>query len=323
MSDSPELDAILSELARGAIDTAEASRRIAALERAEDEPEALPGAVSARPIPELTGSGGINAVTIRATGQRVRVIGDEAVDTVVVSGQHTLRRRADGLDILATGHLGPSVRGFSPVHPPRSADDLKQLGLGAALVVRVNPHIQVNTQLSGGSLVGRGVPHWGRVRVSAGLTRLSDVAQLNDGLFQAGSAVVSGPLSRGANVLRVESGGLVVELTAGADAALSARNQLGAVRWPGGRGDRFDEYVVGRGQARTELSGVMSRIVVRDPVAFPEEADRPTAGDRLRVGGERLRDGARLVVERVREVQAAHQDARDGGAEGSETPIGR
>ena len=67
----------------------------------------------------------------------------------------------------------------------------------------------------------------------------------------------------------------------------------------------------------------MSRIVVRDLVAFPEEADRPTAGDRLRVGGERLRDGARLVVERVREVQAAHQDARDGGAEGSETPIGR
>ena len=54
MSDSPELDAILSELARGAIDTAEASRRIAALERAEDEPEALPGAVSARPIPEPT-----------------------------------------------------------------------------------------------------------------------------------------------------------------------------------------------------------------------------------------------------------------------------
>ena len=130
MSDSPELDAILSELARGAIDTAEASRRIAALERAEDEPEALPGAVSARPIPELTGSGGINAVTIRATGQRVRVIGDEAVDTVVVSGQHTLRRRADGLDILATGHLGPSVRGFSPIHPPGAPTTSSSSGSG-------------------------------------------------------------------------------------------------------------------------------------------------------------------------------------------------
>lgn len=301
MSDSPKLDAILSELAGGVIDTAEASRRIAALSQGGDEPAALPATEGLEPIPELTGSGGMRSVTITATGQRVRVIGDDAVTTVTISGPHTVRRTADGLAITATGRLGPSMKGFSPVHPPRTASDLKQLGLGPALEVRVNPHIQVNAQLSGGSLRSQDVPHWGRVRVSAGATRLRGVAQLNDGLFQAGSATVNGPVSLGLNTIRVESGSLIVELTERADVSLSATNQLGVVRWPGEKGGHFDEYVVGHGLARLELSGVMSRIAIRDLVAFPEEADRPTAG-------ERVRDGARVVVTKIRDAQAAHTD---------------
>lgn len=311
MSDSPKLDAILSELAGGVIDTAEASRRIAALSRSGDEPEALPAAEGLEPIPEPTGNGGVRSVTITATGQRVRVIADDAVTTVTISGPHTVRRTADGLAITATGRVGPSVKGFSPIHPPRTAGDLKQLGLGPALEVRVNPHIQVNAQLSGGSLRSRDVPHWGRVRVSVGATRLRGVAQLNDGLFQAGSATINGPVSLGLNVIRVESGSLNVELTERADVSLSARNQFGVVRWPGERGGHFDEYVVGHGLARLELSGVMSRIAIRDLVAFPEEADRPTAGDRLR-------DGARVVVTRIREAQAEHSADGQGpaGAEG-------
>ncbi|SYZ34204.1 Uncharacterised protein [Propionibacterium australiense] len=314
MSDSPKLDAILAELANGVIDTAEASRRIAALNQRSDEPAALTGAEGLDPIPELTGSGGIRSVTITATGQRVRVIGDEAVSTATVSGQHTMRRNADGLVITATGRLGPSIRGFSPINPPRTASDLKQLGLGPALEVRVNPHIQVNAQLSGGSLQSQDVPHWGRVRVSAGVTHLRGVAQLNDGLFQAGTATINGPISLGLNTLRVESGSLAVELTERADVGLSATSQLGVVRWPGEKGNRFDEYLVGRGLARMELSGVMSRIVVRDLVAFPEEADRPTAGDRLR-------GGARVVVTKVREVQAARASGVEDAA-GSEGPSG-
>lgn len=312
MNDSPRLDAILSELASGAIDTAEAARRIAALNEAAGEPQTQPEPEGLDPVPELTGNGGIRSITIHATGQRVRVIADETVPTALVRGPHTLRRHSDSLEIAGTGRPGPSIRGFSPIHPPRNADDLKQLGLGPALDVRVNPHIQVNAQLSGGSLTGQGVPHWGRVRVSAGSTRLHGVAQLNDGLFQAGSALVNGPICLGVNTLRVESGSLAVELTERADAALSAGSQLGLVRWPGTKGDHFDEYVVGRGLARVELSGVMSRIVVRDLVAFPEEADRPTTSDRLRAGGQRLRGGARVVVEKVRDAQNNHGEGPAG-----------
>ncbi|WP_316667923.1 hypothetical protein [uncultured Propionibacterium sp.] len=312
MSESPKLDAILSELASGAIDTAEASRRIAALNQTGGGPEALPGAEDFEAIPEPTGSGGIRSVIVRATGRRVRIVGDETVPTVTISGPHTLRRHGDGLEITAAGRLGPSVKGFSPVHPPRSAEDLKRLGLGPVLEIGVNPRIRVSAQLSGGSLSSQDLPHWDRVRVSAGTTHLRGVAQLADGLFQAGSATINGPISLGSNAIRVESGSLAVELTGRADVALSAKNQLGTVRWPGQKGDRFDEYIVGHGLARLELSGVMGHIVVRDLVAFPGEADRPTTGDRLRVGGERLRDGARVVVGKIREAQAAR-----GGAEGA------
>ena len=143
------------------------------------------------------------------------------------------------------------------------------------------------------------------------------VATVNGGqvtAVKAGTATINGPISLGLNTLRVESGSLAVELTGQADVALSATSQLGVVRWPGEKGSRFDEYLVGRGLARMELSGVMSRIVVRDLVAFPEEADRPTAGDRLR-------GGARVVVTKVREVQAARASGVEDAA-GSEGPSG-
>lgn len=258
MSD-PDLSTILADLSAGRIDAAEAARRIDALKK-KDAP------VDAEPVVDEpagpTGVKGTDRVTIRAVGRRVTIVGDPAVATASVTGEHVLRRQGSLLEVNADGEVGPKLEGFNLLNPPRSLDDLRGLTFARGLTVRVNPAIEVDVELTAGSLTVKQVPFLGRVRVTAGGVAVEGVRRITDALVQAGSATVEGRINVGRSRIKVESGQLTLVLAKGASVAIRAAAQLGRVVWPEEAGT-VDEYVVGNGTAHLDLEAVMGAVTVK------------------------------------------------------------
>ncbi len=250
----PDLSGILNDLASGRIDAAEAARRIEAVR------SAASGPADAEPEPVLpsapTGVKGTDRVSIRAVGRRVRVVGDPAVATASVDGEHVLRRQGGVLEISSDGDLGPKLEGLGVLRPPRSLDDLKGISLTRGLTVRVNPAIEVDIELTAGSLHVNGVPFLGRVRVTAGGVQVTGVRRVTDALVQAGSATIAGPVAVGRSRIKVESGSLQLRLEKGAHVVVHADAQVGRIQWPGEVG-QVDELSVGNGSARLDVEVVM------------------------------------------------------------------
>lgn len=218
---------------------------------------------------------GVERVVIRSTGQRVRVIGDPAVSTLTADGPHVLRRTGKVLEVTGNADLGPSLKGFSVVRPPKSLDDLRTIGLGRELVVRVNPAFVLDVEVLGSSLRVTDVPVLGRVRVTAGGATLTGVREVQDALVQAGSATVEGPVQQGRSRIRVESGNLTMTLEPKSNVTVKAEAQIGKVIWPI-EGHRMDEYVLGNGSARLDLVAVMGRVVIRQSPE-PASTEKPDA----------------------------------------------
>lgn len=278
---SPDLGPILEDLAAGRIDAAEAARRIDLLknptpsepsnDELPDEPEPAPDEF--RPYARDVFSGphekeppsaqrrpsssrGVDRISVRAVGRRVRIVSDRSVATASAEGPHVLRRNGSVLEVSSDGEIGPNLDGFSILRPPRSLDELRALGLGKELLLRINPRIAVDVEVTAGSLTCTDVPFLGKVRVTAGGAELNGVAEVNDVLVQAGSAIVRGTITTGRNRIRVESGQLTIELDPGSNVTVRAEAQLGKVSWAGSTA-ALDEVVLGNGSARLDVGVVM------------------------------------------------------------------
>ncbi|MGA4508086.1 hypothetical protein ACQB6R_03530 [Propionibacteriaceae bacterium G1746] len=214
--------------------------------------------------PRPAGSKGVDKVVVRAVGRRVRIIGDTSVATLSASGPHVLRRSGKTLEVTSDGDIGPSFGSFSIIRPPRSVDDLRTMATGKELVIKVNPNIPVDVEVTAGGLHTSKVPVLGKVRVTAGGATLNDVVEVTDALVQAGSATVRGDLKQGRSRVRVESGNLTIVLGKDANVAVRAETQLGRVSWPGEQTGSVDEYVVGNGAARLDIGVVMGYASVRE-----------------------------------------------------------
>lgn len=265
---NPDLSGILQDLAAGRIDAAEASRRIDQAKAAasvEPAPEPEPEREAEPAASEKSGAGTGNGekVTVRSVGKRVRIVGDRNVATASVDGQHVMRRVGGVLEITSEGDVGPSLEGFSLLRPPRSLDDLATLGMGRELVIRVNPRLPVDAEITAGSLTVEGVPTLGRVRVTAGGCSVKGVRRIDDALVQAGSATVEGVFSQGRSRLKVESGSLSLLLKAGSSVTLRGEAQVGRIQWPGNYPGNVDEVVIGNGTARLDVQIVMGYAGVR------------------------------------------------------------
>lgn len=291
---NPDLGPILEDLAAGRIDAAEAARRIDALKTASSE--ATPSEPTAsEPTPveptneELAaeadedgdrrqysphardvfenpapsgrrragGTKGVDRIAVRAVGRRVRITGDPSVATASAEGPHVLRRNGSVLEVSSDGEFGPSFDGFSILRPPRNFDDIRALGLGKELVLRVNPAIALDVEVTAGHLVCTDVPYLGKVRVTAGGAELRGVTEVNDALVQAGSATVVGTIASGRSRVRVESGQLNVELGRESNVTVHAEAQLGRVTFTGAHTGVVDELVLGNGSARLDIGVVM------------------------------------------------------------------
>jgi hypothetical protein len=298
---TPDMKAILEELAAGRIDAAEAARRIDALKASQstsetsppeptneqlagseadgdawaaatDRPQASSG--SATPEPETSAEepaqakavnvGGVERISVRAVGRRVRIIGETSVATLSADGPHVLRRNGSVLEVSSDGELGASLDGFSILRSaPRSLDDFRSLGLGKELFLRVNPNLIVDVEVTAGSLNTEGVSHLGKVRVTAGAAKLLDVAEINDALVQAGQATIKGAIKTGRNRVRAESGTLSISLADDSNVTVTGEAQLGKISWAGGHSGAGDEVVMGSGSARLDIEVVMGHAQVR------------------------------------------------------------
>ena len=222
--------------------------------------------------PRKPGSGGVTKISVRAVGRRVRIIGETTVATISADGPHVLRRNGSVLEVSSDGEMGSSLDGFSILRAPRNLEDIRALGLGKELLIKVNPNIVVDVEVTAGSLNTERVPHLGKVRVTAGGAKLLDVREINDALIQAGSATIKGAISVGRSRVRAESGSLSIHLADDSNVTITGDAQLGKVSWSGGHQGNVDEVVMGNGSAKLEVEVVMGHAQVRLGSAQPSEA---------------------------------------------------
>jgi hypothetical protein len=231
-------------------------------------PEPAPSAETTAPeqpaAPKPVNTGGVDRISVRAVGRRVRIVGESSVATLSADGPHVLRRNGSVLEVSSEGEMGASLDGFSILRAaPRNLDDIRSLGLGKELFLKVNPKIIVDVEVTAGSLNTEGVPHLGKIRVTAGGAKLLDVEEINDALVQAGQATIKGSVKTGRSRVRVESGSLNLHLADDSNVTITSESQLGKVSWTGGHTGAGDEVVMGLGSARLDVEVVMGHAQVR------------------------------------------------------------
>jgi len=195
---------------------------------------------------------GVRRVTIRAIGRRVRLIGEPAVTGVAVDGPHVIKRDGDTLAINSEGDMGVSIDGFSMLRNPT---DLKSHvnGFAKELSIRVNPMLQVEVEVTGGSVTAERLPGLSRVRVTAGTAKVTDVDGPIDLLVQAGTASLDAQITKGRSRVRVESGSASVTLRRGSDVRVHTESQLGRVTWAGAVSGQSKDVEIGRGRAALDV----------------------------------------------------------------------
>jgi hypothetical protein len=214
---------------------------------------------------------GVDKITVRAIGRRVRIVGESSVATLAADGPHVLRRNGSVLEVSSDGELGASLDGFSILKAPRNLDEFRSLGLGKELFLRVNPGIEVDVEVTGGSLNTERVPHLGKVRLTAGAAKLLDVEEIKDALIQAGQATIKGTITRGRSRVRAESGSLSIQLADASNVTVHGEAQLGKVSWSGAHTGAGDEVVMGNGSARLDVEVVMGHAAVKVGSEQPAE----------------------------------------------------
>lgn len=233
-------------------------------EPAPDSVGAAPASATTPTEPRGKAANGVERISVRAVGRRVRIVGETSVATLSADGPHVLRRNGTTLEVSSDGEIGPSLDGFSILRGvPRSLEDVRALGLGKELLLRVNPALTVDVEVTAGQLSTERVPHLGKIRVTAGGAKLLDVNEVNDVLVQAGSATIKGTISNGRHRVRVESGSLSITLGDDSNVTVKSEAQLGRVSWAGGHSGAGDEVVMGHGNARLDVEVVMGHAQVR------------------------------------------------------------
>lgn len=232
---------------------------------AKDEPDSAPTESKPEPVrPKPVNTNGVERISVRAVGRRVRILGETAVATLSADGPHVLRRNGSVLEVSSDGELGASLDGFSILRGvPRNVDDIRALGLGKELLLKVNPNIVVDVEVTAGSLHTERIPHLGKVRVTAGGAKLLDVTEINDALVQAGQATIKGAIKTGRNRIRAESGSLNITLADDSNVTITGDSQLGKVSWAGNHSGNVDEVVMGNGSARLDVEVVMGHAQIR------------------------------------------------------------
>jgi hypothetical protein len=195
----------------------------------------------------------VRRVVVRAIGRRVRLIGEPAVTGVAVDGAHVIKREGETLTVSGDGDVGVSLDGLSMLRSRSVGDLTSQFGIAKELAVRVNPRLNVEVEVTGGTVSAERLPALSRVRVTAGTAKVSDVDGPIDVLVQAGSANVDGQITKGKSRVRVESGSATIKLRRGSDVRVHSEAQLGRVTWTGAVNGNSSDVEIGQGRASLDV----------------------------------------------------------------------
>jgi len=261
-----DLRDLLTEVAEGRLDPAEASRR---LNQPPTEPTAPPGAHSTAAAPP-TAADTVRRVSVSATGRSVRLVADPTVATVSVEGQHALRQDGDTL------HIGPAPSSGAGEYRQEGRGGLSRWLSGASvwgslLTVRVNPDLPVEAEVMAGSLRVNGLRAPLTANVTAGSLVGVDCTGPLTIAVRAGSARLDVRPS-GVSTVRIESGSVDLWVQPGSDVVVRARVDLGELKVTRSDGsqrrvapDGVDEVTVGAGLARLDVDVTMGSAKVRLP----------------------------------------------------------
>lgn len=133
------------------------------------------------------------------------------------------------------------------------------------LVVRVNPRLAVDADVSAGSLELSGVRGAVNVDVSFASASLEGVCGPLDVRAQAATVRIKGAVTQGTSSVRGDAAALFVTLAAGSDVTVRSRCELGRLRAV--RGEQVlspgEDLVVGRGSASLDIEASMGSVEVR------------------------------------------------------------
>ena len=193
-----------------------------------------------------TPAAGARSVRVRSAYQAVEIAGDPDVpELLVVDGTHRVRREGDALVVGDAASEGFRFGTWRGAH---------------RLVVRVNPRLDVDAEVTGALLSVRGVDGAVRAVVQAWSAGIEGASATLDLRVTSGSAAVAGS-PRGDWRLRCESASLEVVLDSRADATVSVTSRHSRVDALGSE----THAVLGSGVHAIDIDAAFSDVVVRTP----------------------------------------------------------
>jgi len=192
-------------------------------------------------------AGDARTVRLRSAYQAVDIVADPGVAEVVIAdGTHPVRREGD---VVVVGDATSAGFRFGTWHE------------GRRLAVRVNPHLDVDAEVTGALLSVTGMSGALRAVVQAGSAGIDGMSGALDLTVTSGSAVVAGSPSAGDWRLRAESASLEVVLDADADATVAVAGRHSRVDALGSE----THAVLGSGAHGVDVEAAFSSVVVRTP----------------------------------------------------------
>jgi hypothetical protein len=221
--------AVLSAVADGTLSPQEAAERLHLIAHPDEEVRPEPPAG-----PPPAGGEAVVRVRVEASGRKVEIIGDPSVREAVAEGRHEAWREGDTLVIEGEWNhdrhqrdFGSGVNfgsGFS--FSGRSA---VMIGRQLALVVRMNPDLELEARVEAGALTTTGVHGPIRAHVAAGSARLDGFSGPLDVDVAAGGFKGRGKLDRGESRIRCDAGSVKLDLQRGSSVHITGEAHLGKV----------------------------------------------------------------------------------------------
>jgi hypothetical protein len=209
-------------------------------------------------------SGRVTNIRLRAVGRRVRVIGEPFLTTLSVEGPHVMEQQGDTYLVTSDGELVPSLGKFQLRVPSVREVQERLVDLTRELVVRVNPKLPLELDITAGSLTVERVPRITSMRMTAGSAKVRDITGPIDVHLQGGSITLEGPISRGDSLIKIEQGQLNLNLTDGASVQVVLDGNLSRMIWNGESGGPATRVVGAGGAATLKLESIMANVVVKE-----------------------------------------------------------
>jgi hypothetical protein len=204
----------------------EAAERLHALSHPDEVPEAEEGTSP----PASSGHEGLVRVRVEASARKVEIIGDPSVREAVAEGPHEAWR--DGDTLVIQGEFDDhqfreqfTTSGFSFSRSRSAVMIRKQL----ALVVRMNPDLELEARVEAGALTTTGVRGPIRAHVAAGSARVDGFEGPLDVDVAAGGVKGRGRLNRGESRIRCDAGSVKLQLQPGSSVRITGEAHLGKV----------------------------------------------------------------------------------------------